>query len=373
MSSQLYPEVIDASSLIALPASPIYLPIGIEGQMDNDGTATVGNLYPISTISEAIVLFGAAASLTKIISAVIRRGSSPVLAAASKKGSAPVLADRQAVWDNLSSDKTVRVRLTDSTTQADLVALADSCEEADLIFNKQFCLVGMAASTTKANLLTAATAIASTRGILVAPAVYDQDGVLQSGSFAAACVAAEVSKNSNPANDLDLLSLVFLTAIEKDALGYPLFREKVVAGVAVNDFEDLLQGNVSPLQSSLTPGGVEITHLRTTLDGDTYDALSTRIIVDQIFVDVRDYLNAMGFLHQGNTESTRARIVSGVENLLLQRQDWISPIVQGNGTLGYNVSAVSSNNGRQIIVGYGGAVVRGVQTIKVVGNLTIST
>jgi len=372
--SQLFPEVLDGSSLVALPTQPIYLPIGIEGQMDADGTGTVNQLYQIKSVNDAVVAFGAVSSLTLLITEILKRGSSPILAAASKKASAPLLTDRQPVWDNMSSDPTIRIRLTDSVAQADLVALATSCTNAELAQHKQFAIVGMANGTTKANFIAGATAIASKRAVLVAPGVYNETGVLKTGAFAAACVGAEVSKNSDPSNDLDLYTVPYLTGIEKDTLGYPMYREKITSGALVNDFEDLLQGGVSPLMPSDVPGGVQTSHLRTTYTADgSYDALSTRIIVDQVYVDVRDFILDGGYLHRPNNADTRAAIASGVEALLMQRQDWISTITQPDGTQGFNVSAVPSSDQRQIIVGYSGQVIRGIQTVKISARLTIPT
>jgi hypothetical protein len=371
-AAQLFPEVIDASNLVAKPTSPIFLPVAIEGQMDNVGTAIVGTLYAVKTLSDAVTLFGPAATLTLLIGEVLKRGSSPVIAGASKKGSAPLLAERQSVWDAMSSDPNIRIRLTDSTTQADLVALGTSCTQAELAQHKQFAIAGMASGTAKAALLTASTAMAGKRMVFVAPGVYDEGGVLRSGSFAAACVAAEVSKNPDPSNDLDLWTIPYLTAIELDSLGFPIFREKIVTGALTNDFEDLLQGGVSPLMPTATPGGAQTSHLRTTYVTDgSYDALSTRIIVDQIFVDVRDYVTAMGYLRRPNNDATRQAIASGVSALLLDRQDWIQAVTQPDGTKGFNVSVTPSNDQRQVIVGYGGQVVRGIQTIKVAAQLTI--
>jgi len=371
-AAQLYPEVIDASTLVAKPTSPIFLLVGIEGQMDNAGSGVVGQLYQVKTLSEAVTLFGPAAPMTLLIGEVLKRGSSPVVAAASKKGTAPLLADRQAVWDNMSSDPGIRVRLTDSVVQAELVALATSCTQAELAQHKQFAVVGLASGTAKAALITAAAAIVSKRAVLVAPGVYDENGVLRSGSFAAATVAAEISKNPDPSNDLDLWQIPYLTAIELDSLGYPIFREKIVTGALTNDYEDLLQAGISPLMPTSTPGGAQTSHLRTTyiVDG-SYDALSTRIIVDQIFVDVRDYVTAMGYLRRPNNDATRQAIASGVSALLLDRQDWISTVVQPDGTRGFNVTVVPSSDQRQVIVGYGGQVVRGIQTIKIAAQLTI--
>jgi len=371
-STQLYPEVVDASTLIAKPSAPIFLPIGVEGQADNDGTGTVGVLYTISTISEARLTFGVASKLTKMLEVIISHGAFPVVAVASKKATTPIISERQAAWDDLSSDPNIRIRLTDSLVQADLVALADSCENAELVQHKQIGFGGLATASSKATHITAAGAIASSRFCLVGPGVYDADGVLKDGSYAAAVVAAETAKNADLANDLDLWPLMLLAGIEKGANGIPVFRRKVASGVAVNDFEDLLQGGVSPLQPDRVGGGVETTHLRTTYTVNTaYDALSTRLINDQVFVDIRNHIIDQGYLRRGNTEAVRALLVGVVSSLLIERQDWVAPITQVDGTLGYNVKAVSSADNRQVTVSYEGRIVRGIQTIQIGSNLTI--
>lgn len=312
---------------------------------------------------------------------MLNRGAAPVIAAASAKGTLPTLAQRQAVWEKFESDLTVRLRLTDSEVQADLVGLAQSAANADLLYNKQIAIGGMPTGTSKANLITAATAIAggapqtlnsATRFVLVAPGVYDGGGVLRGGSFGAACVAAEIAKNSDPTNDLDLWIVPMLTSIELDSSGLPVFRRKVVSGTAVDDYEDLLQGGVSPLQPSRVPGGVATTHLRTvyTTNG-AYDALYTRVIVDQVFIDVRDYIYDSNFFRAPNSERTRERIRSGVTAILTERGEWIATVTQPDGTQGYNVSVTSSADNRQVTVGYEGIVRRGISTIKVAANLTI--
>jgi hypothetical protein len=377
-STLLDPRVLDASTLIPKLTSDIFLPIGIEGQMDNAGTGVVGTPYAISRVDESATLFASTSTLHRVVSAVLNRGAGPVVAVASKKGSTPIVSERQAAWAVMESDETIRIRLTDSEVQADLAALAVSAANADLVYNKQVAIVGMPVTTTKANLIAAATAIAAgglpaaTRATLVGPGVYDENGSLRGGSFLAAVVAAEVAKNSDPGNDLDLWPLPLLTGIERDAAGLPIFRRKVVTGVAVDEYEDLLQGGVSPVQPSRVPGGVATTHLRTvyTTNG-TYDALYTRIIVDQLFLDVKNYILDNNFLRAGNTVSTRARIKSGVEALLEERQSWVTRVTQADGSLGYNVSVTASADQRQITVGYEGTVVRGISTVKVAANLTI--
>lgn len=371
-STQLYPEVVDASTLLAKPSSPIYLPIGIEGQMDNVGTGVANKIYTVSTISDARDIFGVDAPITKVIEVVINHGAFPVYAIASKKGTAPILAERQAAWDDLSSDPNIRLRLTDSVTQADLVELADSCEEAELVQNKQVAFGGLATATDKAGHSTAAAAIASSRFVLIGPGVYDQDAVLKSGSYAAAVVAAEVAKNADLSNDLDLWPLPLLSGIEKNAAGFHVFRYKVSGGAATNDFEDLLQDGVSPLMPGRIGSGAQISHLRTTYTTTTaFDALATRLISDQIFVDVKNYILDNGFLRMGNTEAVRNLMKAAVTALLFERITWAEPVTQADGTQGYNVQVTPSADMRQVTVSYEGRVVRGIQTIQISGSLAI--
>jgi hypothetical protein len=287
---------------------------------------------------------------------------------------------RQTAWALLEADRTVRIRLTDSEVQTDLVALAASVGNANLLYYKQIAICGMPSGTTKANLLSAATAIAAggldpaTRTCLVGPGVYDENGTLRGGSFVAACVAAEVAKNSDPSNDLDRWQIPLLTGVELDGAGMSLFRRKVVSGAAVNDYEDLLQGGVSPLQPSIVPGGVITSHLRTVYTTNTsYDNLYTRVIADQLFCDVRDYVYDSNYLRSPNTDVVRGKLASGVTALLQERQSWVRPVKQTDGTQGYNVSVSSSTDNRQVTVGYEGILVRGISTVKVAANLTIPT
>lgn len=379
MSSVLLdPLVIDASSLTPRASSAIYLPIGVEGQMDNDGTGTIGILYVINRYDEAQSNFGAASSLTKVVKEILDRGAGPVVAVASKKGSTPLIAERQAVWNSMESDENIRVRLTDSEVQADLVGLAGSVANANLLYNKQIALVGLPSGTSKANLITGATALAAVgvdaaqRTALVGPGVFDAAGALRGGSIAAASLAAEIAKNSDPSNDLDLWTIPLLTGIEKDANGLPVFRRRVVTGAAVDDFEDLLQGGVSPLQPSRIAGGVMTTHLRTVYTTNTsYDNIYTRVIVDQVFLDVKEYILDQNFLRAGNTDAVRSRIKSGVQAVLQERSAWISPVTQPDGSQGYNVTVTASTDQRQVTIGYQGTVVRGISTVKVAANLTI--
>jgi hypothetical protein len=374
----LDPRVLDASTVIPKPTQSIFMPIAVEGMKDAAGTAVVATPASFSSIDQVNTAFGPASTLARIINAILNRGAGPVIGVASATATTPTLAQRQAAWALLESDRTVRLRLTDSEVQTDIVALAVSCANANLLFNKQVALMGMPSGTAKAALISAATAIAAggldpaTRSVLVGPGVYDETGVLRGGSFAAAAVAAEIAKNADPTNDLDLWPLPLLTGTEIDSAGLSVFRRKVVAGVAVDDYEDLLQGGVSPVQPSRVPGGAATTHLRTTyMTSGIYDSLYTRIIVDQVFIDVREYIYASNFLRAPNSDTTRARIASGVTALLNERDQWISPVIQSDGTKGYNVSVTPSVDNRQVTIGYEGTVIRGISTVKVAANLTI--
>lgn len=374
MSTQLYPEVKDGTTLGAVFSRPSFMAVGIEGWASLASADAINVPRYIQRPSEAVTAYGAASSLTALVTFVLNRGVPGVWAVASVKHDSvgPTLVQRQASWALLESMPDIRIRLTDSTTQADLVALADSCEAAELANNKQFAIMGMPTATSKSGLTAAATAIGSKRGILVGPGVYDDNAVLRNGSFSAAAVAAMVSTNPDIVDDLDTAPVPGFTDIEHDTSGLPLFRVKSTGGVLTNDFEDLLQGGVSALRRGRA-NGVEITHLRTTwLTDTTYDALQTLLIRDQLFIDVRDYVETSFYLRRGNTQKNRDDMKAGVEALLNERSNWLTPLVQNDGERGYSVSVISSADGRQVTIGYKGQIVRGIQVVLVDANLQIT-
>jgi hypothetical protein len=188
----------------------------------------------------------------------------------------------------------------------------------------------------------------------------------------AAAVAAEVAKNSDITDDLDTAPIPGFQTIESDVNGMPIFRIKAGAGTPVNDFETMLQGGVSPLRRGRN-GGAEITHLRTTYTVDTtYDALQTRLVTDQVFIDVRNYLEASNFLRRGNTLKNRNDMRAGVEALLNERSNWVAPLPQADGTTGYGVAIIPSSDQKSVTVSYKGQVVRGIQTILIDAQLQIA-
>lgn len=371
--STIYPEVRDVSSLTGVLNLGTALVIGAEGQKDTVGSAVVGTSYLVTDPATADTLFGPASSLAKLVKAIMARGIVAVYAVASASNVAPTLVQRQTAWTTLEENPDIRIRVTDSTTQADLAALADSCEWAEQIQNKQFCVVGLATPTTQAALTTAAGAVSSKRGLIVGPGVYDSNGVLLSGAYAAAYVASEVAKNPDIADDLDTLPLIGTTGIEKDANGQPLFRVKAGGGTPVNDFSTLLGVGVSPLRQGRN-GQAEIVHLRMTYVVDSsYDALMTLLIKDQLFIDVRDALLDPGnkFLRRGNTPDTRSLAAKIVEGVINARRTWVQPIVLSDGTTGYGVTVTASPDKRTMIVTYQGEIVRNTQRIDVNAVLTI--
>ncbi len=368
-TTQLHPEIVDASNVGARLSEPLFLPIGVEGQKDAGGTSAILITQKVTRPADADTLFGAASPLAGIVKFLLERGVNPVYAIASKSALLPTLAERQLAWDELSTNPYVRIRLTDSTVQADLVALGTSCVQAEGVQNKQFCVVGMPTTTSKAALITAAAAIASKRAVLVAPGIYDENGTLKSGAYTAAAVAAELAKNSDLTDDLDTALVPKLTDIEHDANGNALFRQKITGGVAVNDFEELLVAGVSPVRQA-RDGGVEIDHLRMTYVTDSsFDSVTNRLVVDQVFLELRSYLNGLSALRMANDADTRDRIKSGVEAKLAEMENWISPVAQSDGSLGYNVEVVSSLDQRQLTVNYSGQIIRGISTIQVSGIL----
>lgn len=368
-----YPEVRDTSSLTGVLNLDQFLVIGVEGQGDVAGSAGVGVPQLVTDPAQSDALFGPVSSLSGLVKFILAQGINSVYAVISAKGSGPTLIQRQAAWTTLEENVFVRIRLTDSVLQADLAALADSCEWAENIQNKQFMFGGLATPTTSAGLTTAATAIASKRGYLIGPGYYDSNGVLRNGAYAAARVACEVARNADITDDLDTLPLAGTTGIEKDATsGMPVFRLKAGAGTPVNDFQVLLTGGVSPLRQGRT-GQAEIVHLRSTYTTDTtYDALQTLLIRDETFIGLRSMLEAEKFLRRGNTPQNRALAARLVESWLKGHNDWVQPITMPDGKLGYGVTVTASGDKRKMIVDYTGEIVRNNQVIDLRGTFTIA-
>lgn len=376
--SNIFPEVRDVSNVGAQFTSPLFMPVAIEGQGGSDGNADVGVVYTVFVPSDADTLFGLNSPLSSLVKFVMSRGVAPVYASASvMSGTPPTLIQRQAVWSTFESMPQPRIRMTDDTTQATLEALAISCENADKVYNKQVGFGGLAAGSTKSTLISVAEAINSKRFVLVGPGIFDSNNVLRSGNYAAAIVAAEVAKNSDISDDLDLLLLVNSTGIEVGANNQPVFSKRVVSGSVVNDFADLLQAGVSPLMTDQSGNGLRVTHLRMTYSGQTpgsdttFDALETRLILDQLFVDIRDYVVNNNFLRKGNTQTNRDDLAAGVAALLTDRSNWVSTVTQPDGSQGYNVAVISSPDFRSVTVSYSGVINRNIQVVQVDAELTV--
>jgi hypothetical protein len=367
-----YPQVVDQSTLTGVFQADQFMAIGVEGQKLAGGTAAVATPVIVKDGGSADTYFGVGSSLALLCRSILGRGVNYVLAVASASAATPTLPQRQAAWAPLEDDPTVRIRLTDSTTQADLVALADSCEWAEGIQHKQFCVVGMPAATSKANLIAAAGAVASKRAVLVGPTIYDTNGALLNGAFGAAWAAAEIAKNPDIVDSMNLATIPATTGIEKDATtGLPIFRLRAGAGTPVNDFQDLLTGGVSPFQQD--PSGMAaFTHLRMTWITDTtFDALQTLLIKDSVFLGIRDMLLDSRFLRIGNTAQNRAAAAALTDSYLRAHSDWVAPVKLGDGTTGYGVTVVPGVDLKSFTISYFGQVVRGTNVININGTLTI--
>jgi len=369
--STTFPEIRDVSTLSGLFFANQFLTVGVEGQSGNGGSADEATAYEVSDVSQAVELFDADSSLTNLIQFLLDRGLNSVWAVSSSNSGTPLLADRQAAWEALDENVDVRIRLTDSETQAVLVALADACEHADKIQHKQFCVVGIATPTTKANLSAAATAIASKRAVLVGPGIYDGDGNLLSGHYAAAYAAAEIAKNPDITDDMDGMGIAGTAGIEKDSNELPLFRQRVNGGTPINDFVDLLDDGVSPFAQGRN-GQAEFVHLRMTwTTDDTYDALMTLLIMDETFIQLKAMLLNQKFLRRGNTESNRALAGALTNQWLSTHRDWIEPALLPDGKTGYGVTVTPSDDRKKMTITYFGVIVRNNQKIDINGVLTI--
>lgn len=366
-----FPQVVDKTTLTGVIQADQFLAIGVEGQKDAGGSAVVALPVLIKSVDDANTYFGPASSLASLIKFILGRGINQVWAVASASATGPTLTQRQTAWAAFEDNPFIRIRLTDDMVQADLVALARSCEWAEGVQNKQFA-VGQLAASTKASQITAASAILSKRFVETAGGVYDLNGNLLTGAYCAALAACEIAKNPDISDSLNGADIPATGGVEKEAAtGQPVYRLRSGAGTPVNDFQDLLTGGVSPFQQN--PSGLAgFTHIRTTWTTDTtFDALTTLLIKDQVFIDIRNLLLAQKFLRSPNTLANRGLACAVVTNYLNLHDDWIAPVVLGDGTTGYGVYAVPSSDNKSFTIYYSGAVVRGTNVINISGSLTI--
>jgi hypothetical protein len=367
-----YPQIVDKSTLTGVFQGDQFLTIGVEGQKDAAGSASVAIPQRVSDPAQADALFGPVSNLAKLVKVLLNRGMNYVIAVASASGVAPTLAQRQTAWATLEEDSTIRLRLTFSTTQAELVALARSVEYAENIQNKQFAVVGMPAGTTKTALNAAGDAMLSKRAIMVGPTLFDLNGAVLDGMYAAAYVATMIAQNPDIMDSLNNAEVPGTTGIEKEAAtGLPLFRLRSNGGVPINDFQDLEDHGISPFQQA--PSGLAaLTHLRMTYKTDTtFDALTTLLVKDTLFLEIRDMLTDAKFLRKGNTPSNRALAGKMVDQYLRDHSDWVLPVALGDGTTGYGVTVVPSADQKSFTINYFGQVVRGTNVININGSLTI--
>lgn len=366
-----YPQIVDKTTLTGVFMGDQFMIVGVEGQKDTVGTATIALPVLIRSPDDANTAFGPASSLGGLCKFLLLRGVTTIVAVASASAVAPTILQRQAAWAALEDDPRVRIRLTDSVLQSDLVALADSCENCEQIQHKQFAICQLGVST-KATVVAAAGAVASKRAVLTAGAVYDTNGVLLSGPYSAALVAAMVAINPDISDSLNGADIPATTGIEKDVTtGLPVYRLRTNGGSPLNDFQDLLTAGASPFQQSPS-GAAAITHLRMTYTVDTtFDALTTLLYKDQVFLDIRDLLLGQKFLRSGNTDRNRGMAGAIVNSYLLQHQDWIAPVNLPDGTVGYGVTVTPSGDLKSFTITYQGQVVRGTNVINIAGSLTI--
>lgn len=367
-----YPQIVDKSTLTGVFQADQFMAVGVEGRKEAPGSATIGLPVLVKSAEDSDTLFGAASSLSMLVKFLLSRGLNYVWAVASASAAGPTLVQRQTAWAALEENADVRIRLTDSVSQADLVALADSCEWAEGIQHKQFMFGSIGSPAVKASAITAAGAIASKRGVLVTPGVYDLNGNLLAGQYVAALAASEVAKNPDIADSMNNADIGATAGIELEAAtGLPIFRLRAGAGTPVNDFQDLLTGGVSPLQESRT-GLAAFSHLRTTYTTDTtFDALMTLLIKDEVFIQLRDLLLDGQHLRLGNTADNRSLAAKRVETWLIAHDDWVQRVPLSDGTVGYGVTAVPSSDLKTFTVNFHGEVVRGVNVININGSLTI--
>ena len=246
----------------------------------------------ISSYGEAVSLYGADCSLTKLIRILLLNGAAAIEAVPVSVGAAAVTADYTAAFAALMGKEDVTIMLCDSRDDAVFSEMKTAIEGASE--NCKYRVGIVEGAGTVAEAAAKAQALNFERLIMVYPAV-EGDGALFGAS--AAALAGVVSAGGDPAlpvNGAELTGLDNFSRIFSDT-----------------EINTLVQAGVTPIESVYgSPCVVRGVTTRTKTAGvsdTTWRELTTVLIIDDVIPTVREALRVR-FPRVKNTTQTRGAI-----------------------------------------------------------------
>lgn len=270
--------------------------------VDRNGTAalaavsaggTVGELYALTSYSQAVEAFGREDGMTLLAKLLLANGAARVLAVpVAEEGS------YDEAFSLLAAQEGVKVMVCDSQDLTVQQALRETVEEASQLRRERIAVVAAGAGETVTQLLQRAKDLNSQRVVLTAPAAQ---GETLAGAQVAAAVAGAICAGSDPALPLGGAELRGIDRLEKQ------YTE--------GDLDLLIQGGVTPVE--MTAGSAWVVRGVTTrtqtggVSDATWRELTTILVVDDVIPAVRTALQAR-FHRTKNTQQVRSAIRSQV-------------------------------------------------------------
>ncbi|MBP3319083.1 MAG: phage tail sheath subtilisin-like domain-containing protein [Ruminiclostridium sp.] len=270
--------------------------------VDRNGTAalaavsaggTVGELYALTSYSQAVEAFGREDGMTLLAKLLLANGAARVLAVpVAEEGS------YDEAFSLLAAQEGVKVMVCDSQDLTVQQALRETVEEASQLRRERIAVVAAGAGETVTQLLQRAKDLNSQRVVLTAPAAQ---GETLAGAQVAAAVAGAICAGSDPALPLGGAELRGIDRLEK------VYTE--------GDLDLLIQGGVTPVE--MTAGSAWVVRGVTTrtqtggVSDATWRELTTILVVDDVIPAVRTALQAR-FHRTKNTQQVRSAIRSQV-------------------------------------------------------------
>lgn len=270
--------------------------------VDRNGTAalaavsaggTVGELYALTSYSQAVEAFGREDGMTLLAKLLLANGAARVLAVPVAEGGS-----YDGAFSLLAAQEGVKVMVCDSQDLTVQQALRETVEEASQLRRERIAVVAAGAGETVTQLLQRAKDLNSQRVVLTAPAA---DGETLAGAQVAAAVAGAICAGSDPALPLGGAELRGIDRLEK------VYTE--------GDLDLLIQGGVTPVE--MTAGSAWVVRGVTTrtqtggVSDATWRELTTILVVDDVIPAVRTALQAR-FHRTKNTQQVRSAIRSQV-------------------------------------------------------------
>jgi len=254
---------------------------------------TAGELYSLTSYSQAAEAFGAQDGMTRLVMLLLANGASRVLAVPVAEGGS-----YDEAFALLAVQEGVRVMVCDREDLTVQQALRDAVEEASRARRERIAVVCAGAGESVTETIQRAKALNSQRVVLSAPAA---DGETLAGPLVAAAVAGAVCAGSDPALPLGGAELRGLTGLETQ------YTEA--------DLDLLIQGGVTPVEMRAGTGWVVRGVTTRTMTGESADAtwreLTTVLVVDDVIPAIRESLTAR-FHRTKNTQQVRSAIRSQV-------------------------------------------------------------